>query len=138
MSPSNILTKIMNDILKHLKTMISKSLFSIENWFESFQFFSCENIELGDQLLSGAFCEKCDFEVVYFQKMCPIFVGSGYKFLSLSEPCLDLIRSPSLSMKIQIVGGNDNQKSRVQILAREGPIFLTFFFSFSNFPYKTE
>ena len=52
------------------------------------------------------------------------------KVLSLLEGCLDLIPSPSLSVKIQIVCGNYTQKSGIQIPAPEGQVFFPFSFHF--------
>ena len=59
------------------------------------------------------------------------------KVLSLLEGCLDLISSPSPSVKIQIKGGKIVQKSGFQSPAPGGQIFLLpYLFSFSNPPYK--
>ena len=59
------------------------------------------------------------------------------KVLSLLEGCLYLISSPSPSLKIQIKGGKIVQKSRVQIPAPEGQVFLPFFFIFNILFYKS-
>ena len=44
---------------------------------ESFQKnLSLKNIGLGDQLLTKNVYEYFDFKILYFLKMCPVFVGS--------------------------------------------------------------
>ena len=44
------LTKIMNNLLEHLKFWLSKSFFSVKNWSNLSNLFSLKNIGLGDQL----------------------------------------------------------------------------------------
>ena len=39
-----------------------------------------KNIQLGDQLLLKIFFENFDFKILYFLKLCPIFVGSVHYF----------------------------------------------------------
>ena len=62
------------------------------------------------------------------------------KVLSLLEGCLDLISSASLSMKIQIAGGNYTKNLGFKSPLRKVKFFfaLFLFFSFSDSPYKTE
>ena len=76
------LTKIMNNILKDCKIRTFKVIFQCLKLVESFQFFSVKNIGLGDQLsLKVNFLKILIFDVVlYFLKMCPIFVGSVHNF----------------------------------------------------------
>ena len=71
----------MNNLLEEFKTLIFKVIFHCGKLVESFQFFSFKNIGLGDQLLLIVFFLKIlIFEVLYFLKMCPIFVGSVHNF----------------------------------------------------------
>ena len=58
------------------------------------------------------------------------------KVEKILEGCLDLIPTPLPSVKIQIMGGK-TRKSGVRIPAPEGKKKLSYFFSFSNSPYKT-
>ena len=60
-----------------------------------------------------------------------------FKVEKLYPPCLDLISSPSLSMKIQIMGRKITEKSGVQIQAPEGQnCFVIFSFHFQIFTQK--
>ena len=42
--------------------------------------FSMKNIQLGDQLLLQMFLKFMVFKILYFLKLCPIFVGSVHNF----------------------------------------------------------
>ena len=54
-------TKIMINLLKDYKIVLSKSFFSIKNQQNLFDFFSVKNISLGDKLLKMNFFENFDF-----------------------------------------------------------------------------
>ena len=61
-SPNNVtvrLAKIMNNLLGHLKILIFKVIFSVENWLNLAKKISLKNI--GDQLLLMIFFENCYF-----------------------------------------------------------------------------
>ena len=53
------LAKIMNNLLEHLKILIFKVIFSVENWLNLAKKISLKNI--GDQLLLIIFFENCYF-----------------------------------------------------------------------------
>ena len=44
-----------------------------------------KNIQLGDQLLLQMFLKFMVFKILYFLKLCPIFVGSVHNFGSTDD-----------------------------------------------------
>ena len=90
----------------------------------------CSNNGTCEPLVSGGYKCNCPADNPdQFGPNCQILAatynGQG-KVLSLLEACFDLISSPSLSMKIQIMGRKIT-KNWVQISTPEGQ---TFFYSF--------
>ena len=74
-------TKIMNNIIKDCKILTFKVIFDHQKSTESFWiFFSVENIRVGDNFNKWNFLKTLIFKVLYFLKMCPIFVGSVHNF----------------------------------------------------------
>ena len=66
---------------KDLKNLSFKVIFECLKLVESFQKkISKKNIRLGDQLLSKMFLKILIFKILYFLKLCPIFVGSDHNF----------------------------------------------------------
>ena len=72
-------TKIMNNLLKHLKILIFKVIFQCWKLFESFQ----KKIFEEYWTRRATFIKKSfllHFQVLYFLEMCPIFVSSVHNF----------------------------------------------------------
>ena len=59
---------------------------------------------------------------------------TDFKVEKLYPPCLDLISSPSLSMKIQILGGKITENLGFKSPLRMVKFFCSFLFLFSNSP----
>ena len=73
------LLKIMNNLVKDIKILSFKVIFQCLKLVESFQKkISMKNIGLGDQLLLKSVFEN--YKILYFLKLCPIFVGSVHNF----------------------------------------------------------
>ena len=76
-------TKIMNNLLEHLKILIFKSHCSVLKISRMFPKKFCEKYFIRRPTCINDFFEIFEtliFKVLYFLKMCPIFVGSFHNF----------------------------------------------------------
>ena len=75
------LVKIMNNLLEHLKILIFKVIFSVENWSNLSSKKSLKNIARRPTFIKKMGLKILIFKILHFLRMCTIFVGSVNYFV---------------------------------------------------------